>query len=701
MENSNQNAQQTAEAQNESIRALAEVFSNILSRLSDLPVKPEDLTIKTGSNKIAWPLKEGQIEDITIKAKIKDAVVNNNPKVSFRIYLEYPDGSKEMIFRQAGGKIDPDTLGLAPALRSHFAQEAAEKAAAKIQPKIRMEVEGPNISTSTERQEPSIVQPVKDGNLKPLTDEEIAKKIAEFSAKLDPDSATKSKQSIEKTIKTPIQDTPEVPEVPRQIQIEDEDKKVFFNNPRVELAYNTANLQLQDVMQRSQFPGMEYLLKEAWVTKLQVEVDTLKQQLQIGPAVSATAKIQSSTDQLEKLVKNGISKAAFDNAGIPDGQYKQLYLSSDPRVINGANPTDQIMRDSVVSQAALNMGIKPDEFTRILAEGSDYVRENLDNKMTFEGNPSQYSVGLDYLAKQMTQYQNAYIEQNQSASNFTLFSERADQITSNSVTEHIPTFPTLSSIDDFTGNTIDILPIPNDFDSASNAVSIQPFLQEVKALSIQISEIRQEANLQLSALSVVAAEVIQKIQEPKFDQWKEQIQGVVTQKTQSWTERLKEAAERAVSDIAITKGYIKEQFDVGTDAVISYAKDRIQTDIPIARAAISQSATNVWEATQRLALDSPAVDRAINQVLLHSGEGNQHGAIASVGGYDFVKSGDKIGIFRSEDKSPVYRDGLMAPGTNAKDSAFVASVPYRAAQAVSALESARGAESSNAPVAAR
>ncbi len=146
-----QHAQQAAtaaqEAQNQTINAaansvasLASVLLNLISAYANKPIELKDLVIKSG-NKTLFPSNE-ENANLDLNIKLKDAFTNVESKISLNIFLEYPDGTTEQIFKQVGGKIPNggDPFNLAPAMQKMFAEQAAQKFANPAPPKVVVQV---------------------------------------------------------------------------------------------------------------------------------------------------------------------------------------------------------------------------------------------------------------------------------------------------------------------------------------------------------------------------------------------------------------------------------------------------------------------------------------------------------------------------------------------------------------------------------
>ncbi len=148
--NANQAARESQDSQMAALNGMAEfvrIIAELLAKLSGQDIKLDDLTLRSGTKKV-WPSND---ENIELTAKLKNALVDPESKASFRVMLEYSDGSKVEIFRQTAGKVIMDEYGLAPALRAHFAAEAAAKFAEVEQPKIVIEADGlDNVATAQE-----------------------------------------------------------------------------------------------------------------------------------------------------------------------------------------------------------------------------------------------------------------------------------------------------------------------------------------------------------------------------------------------------------------------------------------------------------------------------------------------------------------------------------------------------------------------
>jgi hypothetical protein len=199
MENIEKNAQQAAtsaqELQNQAARTLVQILADLISKASGRSINLEDLTLKSGKRN-AWPLTDAN-QDINISVKLKDAFTNPDQKVSMRIYLEYPDGTKQQIFRQIEGKIpkDGDPFNLAPAMRDAFAMQAAERFTAS--PKVSIEMGDTRIVDLANAKEQNVASRLDDEDWIKATDEKYGvnttEEVAEIDSKaIDPESSTTS-----------------------------------------------------------------------------------------------------------------------------------------------------------------------------------------------------------------------------------------------------------------------------------------------------------------------------------------------------------------------------------------------------------------------------------------------------------------------------------------------------------------------------
>jgi hypothetical protein len=434
-----------------------------------------------------------------------------------------------------------------------------------------------------------------------------------------------------------------------------------------------------------------------------------------------------NTIAAKEILGDRSSNISTTEATTGSSEYKKLFYQY-PTIDNysfapfdSMHLTEQLAADNIVAKVALSQGIDPENFTRILAQGSGYVQDNLDNKVTFSGNPAfglegngaQMSVGLDYLSKQTTEYRNAYIEQVSSA--------------------YIPPIEKLNDLD-FTGQTIDVTPLnaaPTDSDGAINSVSIQPFLAEVSALSAQIEALRQTANEKLGQVMHLSTVIVAEAQTPDIERWSERVGTVAQATAQSWGDRLREAAsfavdivkERAANDWQIVvdtvtekatevKEFVQERAATDWDATQEVVRDRAADDWQTTKEFIAEKATDAWVGVQQWAIGTDnvhnsidsLVDRmgdmavetlvgkefvddfkdevrkAVDDLVIRMGDGDPTESLIEHEGYIIARDGENRGVFRAEDRTPIFKDGLLTKDANSKDAAYVARLPQFAAQ---------------------
>ncbi len=408
-----------------------------------------------------------------------------------------------------------------------------------------------------------------------------------------------------------------------------------------------------------------------------------------------------NTIAAKEILGDRSSNISTTEATTGSSEYKNLFYQY-PTIDNysfapfdSMHFTEQLAADNIVAKVALSQGIDPENFTRILAQGSGYVQDNLDNKVAFSGNPAlglegngaQMSVGLDYLSKQATEYRNAYIEQVSSA--------------------YIPPIEKLNDLD-FTGQTVDVTPLndaPADSDGAINSVSIQPFLAEVSALSTQIEALRQTANEKLGQVMHLSTGIVAEAQTPDIERWSEQIGTVALTNAQSWGDRLRDAAsnvvdtvkERAANDWQIVvdtvtekaaevKEFVQERAATDWDATKEVVQDRVANDWQTTKEFIAEKATDAWIGVQEWALGSADVNKSIDALVGAMAEGEPTHGMIEHNGYIIARQGEDRGVFRAEDKVAVFKDGLLTPEARTQDSAYVSKLPQFSAEVNRAAE---------------
>jgi hypothetical protein len=134
-----------------------------------------------------------------------------------------------------------------------------------------------------------------------------------------------------------------------------------------------------------------------------------------------TITVKDGKTPVFKQVNGGINKDEFQLQQKLSPETKEKYqelldkhsLSKDFSPITyddrlAAPIVDQKMADNMVMEMAMEENLLPEEFTRIVAQGSGYVNTHLDAKIDAEG-PS-ISEGLDYLAEITSEYHKALLD---------------------------------------------------------------------------------------------------------------------------------------------------------------------------------------------------------------------------------------------------------------------------------------------------
>jgi hypothetical protein len=332
--NANQAAREAQDSQMAALNGMAEfvrVLAELLSKLSGQDIKLNDLTLKSGTKKV-WPSSE---ENIELTAKLKNALIDPESKASFRVMLEYADGSKVEIFRQTAGKVIMDEYGLAPALRAHFAVEDAAKFAEVQRPKIVIEADGladtaNSAQSSAQKNESANVEPAafvpEASNIEPPKKNQPIK-ISDREAIANAIPLTAAEHT---SIVGEIQEKAKLNELANQNSDAAPIKEQSTQTPTPTISeYKAASLWLADIKNSASKPGMEYLLQAPWVMELEAKVTALQQQLGIvQPQVNqdpitdtpvAQAKTVALDDEITQLGKQIYADLGGDVADLtPD-----------------------------------------------------------------------------------------------------------------------------------------------------------------------------------------------------------------------------------------------------------------------------------------------------------------------------------------------------------------------------------------------
>ncbi len=725
-----QDAQGAQEAQNAGMLAFVKLLAELLSGLSNRPVNLDDLTLMSGTRKV-FPSDN---PDLELTAKVQDAFTNPESKASIRIFLEYPDGRKEQIFRQVQGKIPPggDPLGLAPAMREMFAKQAADKFTEQQRPKVIIEADSQTVMADISNQEKKTVlgeKGVETENRKTVSETITVPKLEKFEAVKDVTGA----DSVEMT----------------EIGQSSENKEQILKEKLVQVEKS-----LLDARKHLGSPDFDPVETQQWVDYFEEKAQSLRSQLGIAePAAAAVAQEQntqtvkdtaavetvqkpetgqsSSKEQMLKGQLEMVDEALDDanrRANTPGFEYlrgqqwfkdletKAQSLRAQLGTVEPASatveaaqvqPTSQTGKpqtvDLPISQAEHNEAVilgaiaMPAVASFVAqAEASPLTLElPVQNPITAEARNKQFV--LDGVAASMT-------DESLSSKGLPYFSDLAlDQPYYDSLQSQarewraelgIPEIDSLRELHSFTGQTIDVASVKEeagDSNSVIHAGAIQPFLFEATELSTQVEALRSQVNQHLGDIALFTQTLGQSINEPQIQQWTQETVAAVEVHSQTLGDRLRNAAAGLLETV-------KDRAANDWKIVVDTVKERASDDWAKTVDAVQDRAANDWEKVQRWAISSDRVDASIDTFLQHVGQNSASGGLAEHEGYVFARKGEERGIFREGTNEPVYKNGLLTDSANSKDSAYIAGFPARVDKvAAEASTMAQASAKSSAP----
>jgi hypothetical protein len=668
-----QDAQGAQEAQNAGMLAFVKLLAELLSGLSNRPVNLDDLTLMSGTRKV-FPSDN---PDLELTAKVQDAFTNPESKASIRIFLEYPDGRKEQIFRQVQGKIPPggDPLGLAPAMREMFAKQAADKFTAELRPKVVIEADSQTVTQ------------------KPTVFEALAKTVPVAAA---------TRLDEAEPVKDSAADSVEQTEV---IQPSEEKNQ----NLKKELA--VVEKSLVNARNNLGSPDFDPVEAQQWVDYFEQKAQSLRAQLGIAEPAAATveAELVQPTSQTGKpqTVDLPISQAEHNESAILGAiampavvpivaQAEASLLTLELPVQNSITAEDR-NKQFVLDGVAASMTDMP---TQDLEEERAFAKDQLE---FIEGKIDAFESlsrkGLPYFSDPALDQ--PYYDRLQSQAR-----EWMSEL-------GIPEIDALRELDSFTGQTIDVVSIKKgagDSNSAIYAGVIQPFLSEVTELSTQVEALRGQVNQHLGDIALFTQTLGQSINEPQIQQWTQETAAVVEVHSQTLGDRLRNAAaglletvkDRAANDWKIVVDTVKERASDDWAKTVAAVQERASDDWAKTVEVVQDRAATDWEKLQRWVISSDRVDAGIDTLLRHVGQNSADGGLAEQDGYVFARKGEERAIFRTGTNEPVYKNGLLTDSANSKDSAYITGFPLRVEKAAAVADAiAQTSAKSSAPSAGR
>lgn len=91
-------------------------------------------------------------------------------------------------------------------------------------------------------------------------------------------------------------------------------------------------------------------------------------------------------------------------------------------------------------------------------------------------------------------------------------------------------------------------------------------------------------------------------------------------------------------------------------------------------------------AQQQRKIEIERIHSAIDSLVARMGDGDPTESLFEHEGYIIARQGESRGVFRAEDKQPVFKDGTLTDSATGKDSAYVSKLPQFAAQVNHAAE---------------
>ena len=91
-------------------------------------------------------------------------------------------------------------------------------------------------------------------------------------------------------------------------------------------------------------------------------------------------------------------------------------------------------------------------------------------------------------------------------------------------------------------------------------------------------------------------------------------------------------------------------------------------------------------AQQQWKIETERIHSAIDSLVAQMGDGDPTANMIEHEGYIIARNGESRGVFRAEDKQPVFKDGTLTDTATVKDSAYVSKLPQFAAEVNHAAE---------------
>jgi hypothetical protein len=640
---------QTINAAADSVASLASILLELISAYANKPIELKDLVIKSG-NKTLFPSNEENAE-IDLNLKLKDAFTNSESKISLNIYLEYPDGTTEQIFKQVGGKIphDGDPFNLAPAMQKMFAKQAAQKFASPPIPKVVVQVGSevlldqiennnqantkiidPVTLSKAEAEVVSRVEPQNSFNqtsinnaltraeifnAAPMSDEEIDSTLDAINKKManQPPRSVDGSASTSATGKIPANFGHSVANGLTQ------EKVLSLSDPRLKFAYLKAESlrqELNEYYTQAENPGYEYKLK------LPI-IDTLKKDL--AEASSSVAERLTELQKEGRWNPNAIASIADSQTVITDTSIQDERDTSDKLSETIAEwPIGPITREEMINELAQTesklIGFRKDPS----GEGSNYnVSDKEKNIEFYEKKAISYRAQLGIVEPTTTETvvfpSSAEIEhQMMQAIAPKLVSETVetalkpevipttDRLSLDSLNETAPTISAKneSFILNATAPTVayqEWVPAIQELKEVSisapydvtnqkltgNNTESAQLMAEVFALSAQIEGLRTQANQKLNDHSDFAKTLGDVAIDPQLKDWAASSTQTVQTQAVSIGDRLRNAATGLVDTV-------KDRASNDWKIVVDTVKDRASNDMQTVKETIKTRLSDDW-----------------------------------------------------------------------------------------------------------
>jgi hypothetical protein len=684
-------AQGAQDFQAVTISATASVIAAILAKIAEQDVKIDDLVIFSGRNKVwdgpdpTFP-RDDTFNDVA--GRLQAALTDPESKASFRVYLQYPDGNRVEIFRQTAGRVVKDDYNLANDLRAAYALDAVEQftpergaqdfvigyeeAQAMAQAQ-GFEIPGvPSAGDENSQLEPTSAEGVtvdQDPWLEE-TPSMVSGSVAPEQGQVREETGVAPSDALQ-TFDGQIIDAMVVPDSP--LSYED------LTSPQQKnvAALNGVYGQIAELDRRAA-AGITYLTDpnknpeyKALLDKaatLQAELGDLARFAEIAPVPESAA-----TEKEPVSDRSGFTAFSQIAASIPLAEETfeaapepvESFVVPNTEGESNVQPVSPVDLNETSILNAMSLGVinvtpvqvvQRDSATELLEDIQPSLLP-LEKTATTPNKNEAFimdgvrDVALDY-----------------GRDPFGRLTENAANLITAQELDRMPLYedayiPEVKSLEEYAGQTIDVQPTPE----------IQPFLQEVAALSTQINDLRGEMNVQLQSSVAASDAILSNVDgEPSLGRWADRIGGVSETKASNWTERLRNAAAVAVEFVqqayeSPVGQYIAEQSVAGADLVGEVIAEKAAADWKKTQDFASQNLDRL----QGNAPNFAEIDNGVDSLIHYLGESEGDRGIASFEGYTFIKNGGEHGVVREADGSTVYKNGKYTDTAQKDDKEYL------------------------------